>query len=188
MAIDKSNEAMKLALEALEGLEALLLSMGLTHLIVYGDAEKAITNLQKALANEALDKMAENARELGLDYTIKQTGVGIGKPMSDHRLMEQPAQQMIHCKHRLENNGVCPHHNLHCGWPKCNEPEQPAQQEPVAIRLWDSQWVNVVNHDNCYQNWSKEDAINHAVKMTEKYIAENVANRTSPPAQRKEDK
>ncbi len=43
---------MKLALEALEGLEALLLSMGLTHLIVYGDAEKAITNLQEALAEQ----------------------------------------------------------------------------------------------------------------------------------------
>ena len=78
-----SKETMKLALEALEGLEALLLSMGLTHLIVYGDAEKAITNLQKALANEALDKMAENAKELGLDYDVK----------SDHRLMDMPAQQ-----------------------------------------------------------------------------------------------
>jgi hypothetical protein len=44
------DEALKLALEALEGLEALLLSMGLTHLIVYGDAEKAITAIKEALA------------------------------------------------------------------------------------------------------------------------------------------
>ena len=73
---------------------------------------------------QALDKKAENARELGLDYDVK----------SDHRLMDMPAQQLIHCKHRRENNGVCPHHNLHCGWPKCNEPEQPAQQEPVACK------------------------------------------------------
>ena len=43
----------------------------------------AMTALQQALSNEALDKMAENARELGLDYDVK----------SDHRLMEQPAQQ-----------------------------------------------------------------------------------------------
>ena len=35
------------------------------------------------IATEALDRMAENARELGLDYDVK----------SDHRLMEQPAQQ-----------------------------------------------------------------------------------------------
>lgn len=37
----------------------------------------------KKKADEALNKMAENARELGLDYDAK----------SDHRLMEQPAQQ-----------------------------------------------------------------------------------------------
>ena len=46
---------------------------------------------------------------------------------------DQPAQQLIHCKHKRENGGVCPHHNLQCGWPKCNELEQPAQQEPVKI-------------------------------------------------------
>jgi hypothetical protein len=28
----------------------------------------------------------------------------------------------IHCKAKRENNGVCPNHNLQCGWPKCNEP------------------------------------------------------------------
>jgi hypothetical protein len=54
-------EAMKLALEALEWEEAQTAypSRMMTN---------AITALQKALANEALDKMAENARELGLDY------------------------------------------------------------------------------------------------------------------------
>ena len=35
------------------------------------------------IATEALEKMAENARELGLDYDVK----------SDHRLMDMPAQQ-----------------------------------------------------------------------------------------------
>ena len=33
------------------------------------------------------------------------------------------------CKDKQENNGVCPHHNLQCGWPKCNEPEQ----TPLAV-------------------------------------------------------
>ena len=28
------------------------------------------------------------------------------------------------CKDKQENNGVCPHHNLQCGWPNCNEQEQ----------------------------------------------------------------
>lgn len=27
----------------------------------------------------------------------------------------------IRCPDRLKNGGNCPHHNLHCGWPKCNE-------------------------------------------------------------------
>ena len=44
------RQIMQQALEALEGAEALLLSMGLTHLNVYGDAEKAITALCERLA------------------------------------------------------------------------------------------------------------------------------------------
>jgi hypothetical protein len=27
----------------------------------------------------------------------------------------------IYCKTKRDNNGVCPNHNLQCGWPKCNE-------------------------------------------------------------------
>lgn len=52
---------------------------------------------------------------------------------------------------------------------------------PTEVRLWDSQWSNVVNHDNCYAFWTKEDAVNHAVKMTEEYIAKNVAEDNLPP-------
>jgi hypothetical protein len=40
--------------------------------------QPAITAIKQALANEALDKMAENARELGLDYEPAQrTWVGL---------------------------------------------------------------------------------------------------------------
>jgi hypothetical protein len=70
-----SKEAMKLALEAMERYQ-----------VKRQDFDRfadEITALREALANEALDKKAENARELGLDYDVK----------SDHRLMEQPAQQ-----------------------------------------------------------------------------------------------
>jgi hypothetical protein len=81
-----SIEAMKLALDALE---------------IYGAQAPAvnetITVLRQALANEALDRMAENARELGLDYDVK----------SDHRLMEQPAQQEpVACKHEWFRTGA----------------------------------------------------------------------------------
>ena len=37
-------------------------------------AKVAIATLKEALANEALEKMAENARELGLDYEPEQDG------------------------------------------------------------------------------------------------------------------
>ena len=57
-----TEEALKLALEALE---TLMIERGSIY-------DKAITAIKEALANEALEKMAENARELGLDYEPAQ--------------------------------------------------------------------------------------------------------------------
>jgi len=57
-----TKEALKLALEALE---TLMIERGSIY-------EQAITAIKEALANEALEKMAENARELGLDYELAQ--------------------------------------------------------------------------------------------------------------------
>jgi len=51
------DEALRLALEALEA-----------HADIGIKADKAITAIKAALANEALERKAENARELGLDY------------------------------------------------------------------------------------------------------------------------
>ena len=45
----------------------------------YKQTEQAIAAVQRALANEALDKMAENARELGLDYEPAQEPVAWAK-------------------------------------------------------------------------------------------------------------
>jgi hypothetical protein len=64
------DEALRLALEALEwefGLHPVGKKMS-----------EAITAIKEALANEALDKMAENARELGLDYEPEQPKVRTG--------------------------------------------------------------------------------------------------------------
>ena len=85
-----SKEAMKLALEALELINLEFVCANGSHHAKKDRHEwdedcpitdrwrKAITALQKALANEALDKMAENARELGLDYEPAQrTWVGL---------------------------------------------------------------------------------------------------------------
>ena len=73
------DEALKLALEALEVanscVDGYYIPKGKTHL---PEIELAITAIKEALANEALEKMAENARELGLDYEPAQrTWVGL---------------------------------------------------------------------------------------------------------------
>jgi hypothetical protein len=74
-----TKEALKLALEALEVanscVDGYYIPKGKTHL---PEIELAITAIKEALANEALDKMAENARELGLDYEPEQPKVRTG--------------------------------------------------------------------------------------------------------------
>ena len=59
----KQTEAMRLALEALEGIHP-----GNMTPMAEEYWNKAITALRQSIADEALDRMAENARELGLDY------------------------------------------------------------------------------------------------------------------------
>ena len=70
------DEALKKALEALEVanscVDGYYIPKGKTHL---PEIELAITAIKEALANEALEKMAENARELGLDYEPEQEPV-----------------------------------------------------------------------------------------------------------------
>ena len=61
-----SKEAMKLALKALEVATTPLAKDR-------QEVLRAITALREALAQQALDKMAENARELGLDYELPIT-------------------------------------------------------------------------------------------------------------------
>jgi hypothetical protein len=74
------DEALKLALEALEVanscVDGYYIPKGKTHL---PEIELAITAIKEALANEALEKMAENARELGLDYGPEQEPVAWAK-------------------------------------------------------------------------------------------------------------
>ena len=71
-----TKEALKLALEALETPWNAPYVDGCD--LALGKKVKAITAIKEALANEALEKMAENARELGLDYEPPQrTWVGL---------------------------------------------------------------------------------------------------------------
>jgi hypothetical protein len=84
-----SKEAMKLALEALEDLIPLC-DPGFS--ICY-DVNKAIAALRAALANEALDKMAENARELGLDYEVEPKIGCVNHDCDKCKAQQEPAKQ-----------------------------------------------------------------------------------------------
>ena len=114
------------------------------------------------------------AEPVDLDQQVRDITAGIGLPPVESPIVPDP---VIDCD---------------CGrrWCWTDDAGWNAKQaEPVAepargeCRLWDSQWTNVVNHANCYANWSKEDAINHAVRMTETYMARNVERNHFPPRQ-----
>ena len=110
-----SKEAMKLALE---GAANYIDALG-------GDSRK----YRQTLANEALDKMAENARELGLDYEPAPQ-----KPIIKSYLKKDNSQPVKWSDY--EPDGM--HHNKrpqNCGTGYCSCIEcvmEPAQQEPVA--------------------------------------------------------
>ena len=197
-----SREAMKLALEALEAgeyyiddLEAIVYAAD--DLGTHEDRAKmqaAIVALREALANEALDKKAENARELGLDYepvcNKDPQGCWNVRCQLGKKCKEPPAQQ----------GPVVVFREIKVGeyvlrfWPSDNGwmcgitsemmqalAEQPAQQEPVA-------WLDLLREarDNC-----KASIVEEGISASRKEYRIDLEARltaalnTSPPAQRK---
>lgn len=54
-------------------------------------------------------------------------------------------------------------------------------EQETDFRLWDSQWTNVVNHAFCYRDFTKEEAVALAVKLTEQAMARNFMDGKFPP-------
>ena len=171
----KQTEAMKLALEALEGAEALLLSMGLTHLIVYGDAEKAIAALREALAlvNEV------DQEQPAQDEPVAWISTG-------------PAR-MIHWTSDIPAYGddwiplyTSPPAQRQCKFPLChNEEYQQGLAEQIkrelytgepAQRTWvgltDAEWMNIVNKDHAWFGQRPEDVAHEVAKLIEAKLKE----------------
>mgnify|MGYP003340432174 CR=1 FL=1 len=110
-----------------------------------GKAEEAITALRRALADQALDKMAENARELGLDYEpVEQQPAELtncrhcGGPdtvICGGQCKQQPAAQEAAIK-TLEFLGYT-YHGAEYWKPPLGTPpaEQPPAEEPVALQM-----------------------------------------------------
>jgi hypothetical protein len=85
------REALKLALEAFGEIDWSNNSQWQSD-----RAKVAITAIKEALANEALEKMAENARELGLDYEPEQDWIererAVGYREGHQNALKQMAQ------------------------------------------------------------------------------------------------
>lgn len=117
-------------------------------------------------ANEALKKMAENARELGLDY----------EPDGVHH--NKPTQPII--KSYLEKDNSAQSATYTCG--VCGvsmQMEQPAQQEPFC---WCIESVN--SADWCFAATKKGVVINSLLMDEQCVKSEPFALYTSPSAQR----
>ena len=157
-------------------------------------SDNAIAALRQAIAQPATTEWTVIAPD-GTRFT-GPTPLKAALPASKYRLEIDPvaAVKFIEtitkascalgyeeCGHRCGTPHICCDHYV--------EPEPittpiPPVQEPAgSIRLWDAQWISIVNHDNAYNGWSTNDAVNHAVRMTERYIAANVAQNNLPPRQ-----
>jgi hypothetical protein len=118
--MDKDT-ALDMALEALEESETNNDTMEF-----HDRKNKAITAIKQALA---LDKKAENARELGLDYepVLKDnSNYRYDPPHAEPVTMlfgslpvQEPTYTTGHCKEKAQPGG-CQLHNLHCGYPACD--------------------------------------------------------------------
>ena len=163
--MNKQTEALTLALEALES--KYIVNCGAWRV----QQNQAITAIREALADSALDRMAENARELGLDYEpiVEQVedSVGMGHKAWDmvdpkelakefHKALAEPP-----CKTGSQCTSKCPqcdepdgmHHNKphKCKYPKCPYPcpdlpdcrdaEQPARKPWVGLTDAEFQWI-----------------------------------------------
>jgi hypothetical protein len=94
--------------------------------------EKAITAIKQAIAQDALEKMAENARELGLDYETPpvQEPVAYDKTEMNCFVQELYDKKMCEGKHgHYETMFHCVHQAIKRVPPPA---AQPAVQEPVA--------------------------------------------------------
>ena len=74
------DEALRLAWDALEDIGD---EWGFTSERTVPKRKEAIIAIKEAFANEALEKMAENARELGLDYEPEQEPVAVWELFED---------------------------------------------------------------------------------------------------------
>lgn len=146
-----SREAMKQALEALDGVEALLTSMDVTHLLIYGEVDNAITALRERLAQPEQEPVA--------------WGVFDGPNLHDVNFTEEEAQEMM----RLKGDGsvVKPLYTS----------TQP-QMQPCAGRNCGSTNPNLHSAE-CFEDYEKSTGMNQWQGLTDEKKVKRVYFPTS---------
>jgi hypothetical protein len=86
---------------------------------------------------QALEALEYLATQIKPDYEHSKAITSLRQAIEQAEKQEPVA---IHCKAKRENNGVCPNHNLQCGWPKCNEP-------PTPVRVISSKQLSAMFQD-----------------------------------------
>jgi len=172
----KKDEAMKLALEALEFDS------------YYGTSkQKAITSLREALAESALERMAENARELGLDYEQYKNAIEVSVIFHEGQRMFAVPKQPAPVAEPLFKPLI----DLHPGLAEELKAMDTAQQEPgrnhwedgdvfdriAAIKEQPAQrtWVGLTDEEieqGCKESWVTEQAFQSAVWWAEAKLKE----------------
>lgn len=146
------------------------------------------------LAREALDLVdslnimldAACARCESLEAALQQQSNDVdtsGEAVAKWWTIETPGADfdVTFCATEAEAFGLLDPDDTQRPIPLFTHPPKPvAADREVEVRLWDSQWVNIVNAPEVLNAESQEEAVNLAVLLTVQAIAENVANPPSP--------
>ena len=149
------REALKLALEALESCDAAHITDGGRQWYDEKLVDKAITAIKESLANEALEKMAENARELGLDYEPEQEPVAwLLTDKNINSLQVDSIQRLIDRLKHAHHTDLCVRINgqdewFQADWLKHMVRASPPQRTWVGLTKEERHEISMANRPYC---------------------------------------
>jgi hypothetical protein len=83
--------------------------------------EMAKDILANPIARTPSERIAELERDPHRKQALESARERINKHCFGSYMPADGGPDAIRSPERLKNNLVCPHYNLHCGWPKCND-------------------------------------------------------------------
>ena len=148
-----------------------------------------------AISNtELVNQTAEQLRHASIaqaDILLAECGEGNVSDCKDCEQTLRQEERATEWADKLANEissklnvDIGEHSSSNCPWEnalEAIEDYEPTQPRKVEVRLWDSQWSNIVNHPDVRNASTCEGAVASAILMTERKIAENVLNSNLPP-------